>query len=184
MTTDARTEYTITKIREVFFDLLKDTPLNKITVTSICEKAKINRSTFYRYYADPLELLEIIENDLILSFESYVQEFKNKNIEIAMKTMIDAVKQDKELYLILVSENADSLFINRIISKSYSLFQEDFEKRFLPLSKDKCRWLYLFIAHGCINVIIDWIDGGMKENTKELAAFLSNLDQQLFLHIQ
>jgi len=162
---------------------LKDTPLNKITVTAICEKAKINRSTFYRYYSDPFELMELIEKDLILSFESYVQDLKNKNIEFAMETMINAVKQDKELYLILVSENADSLFVNRIISKSYSLFQEDLEKRFLHLSKDKCRWLYTFIAHGCINVIIDWIDGGMKEDTKELAAFLSNLDQQLFFHI-
>ncbi len=43
MKTDARTQYTKKVIRECFFELLKETPLNKITVKGICERAQINR---------------------------------------------------------------------------------------------------------------------------------------------
>ena len=52
MATDRRTKYTKSVIRQALFDLLKEKPLNKITVTDICKMADINRSTFYSYYED------------------------------------------------------------------------------------------------------------------------------------
>lgn len=76
MKNDARARYTKRRIRECFFELLKDTPLNKITVKSICDKAEINRTTFYRYYSDPFDLMEQIEYELITSFQSYAREFQ------------------------------------------------------------------------------------------------------------
>ena len=54
MATDRRTKYTKSVIRQALFDLLKEKPLNKITVTDICKMADINRSTFYSYYEDAL----------------------------------------------------------------------------------------------------------------------------------
>lgn len=52
MKTDARIRYTRQTIQQVFIDLLKQKPLGKITVKEICEKAQINRSTFYKHYED------------------------------------------------------------------------------------------------------------------------------------
>ena len=46
MATDRRTKYTKSVIREALFDLLKEKPLAKVTVTDICKLADINRSTF------------------------------------------------------------------------------------------------------------------------------------------
>ena len=37
MATDRRTKYTKSVIRQALFDLLKEKPLNKITVTDICK---------------------------------------------------------------------------------------------------------------------------------------------------
>ena len=34
-------------IREALFECLKETDINKITISSLCEKSDINRSTFY-----------------------------------------------------------------------------------------------------------------------------------------
>lgn len=36
-------------IREALFECLKEKDINKITISSLCEKADINRSTFYKY---------------------------------------------------------------------------------------------------------------------------------------
>ena len=41
MATDRRTKYTKSVIRQALFDLLKEKPLNKITVTDICKMADI-----------------------------------------------------------------------------------------------------------------------------------------------
>ena len=38
-------------------DLLKNKPLNKITVSDITDKCGINRQTFYYHFADIMELV-------------------------------------------------------------------------------------------------------------------------------
>ena len=42
-----KTQYTKSVIRESFLSLLREKPVEKITVTELCAKADINRSTFY-----------------------------------------------------------------------------------------------------------------------------------------
>ena len=57
MKTDARVRYTKMVIKQCFFRLIRQKSISKITVKEICEFAQINRSTFYKYYADPYDLL-------------------------------------------------------------------------------------------------------------------------------
>ena len=45
-----RTAYTKTAIRRTFFELLEEKDFDKISVREICQRADINRSTFYRHY--------------------------------------------------------------------------------------------------------------------------------------
>ena len=73
MATDRRTKYTKSVIRQALFDLLKEKPLNKITVTDICKMADINRSTFYSYYEDVYALLTQIKNELIENIVQHLQ---------------------------------------------------------------------------------------------------------------
>ena len=51
---------TLTKrlLKEAFLEMFKTTSLDKIHVRALCEKAGINRSTFYKYYSSPYDLLE------------------------------------------------------------------------------------------------------------------------------
>lgn len=65
--TNRRVQFTLRTLREAMIDLIVQKPLNSITVTDLCAKADINRSTFYLHYRGVHELLEEIE-DSILSF--------------------------------------------------------------------------------------------------------------------
>ena len=49
---DGRVRYTKMRIRSAFYELLQKTEYEKITVTSICDLAEINRATFYKHYLD------------------------------------------------------------------------------------------------------------------------------------
>ena len=53
------------KLKETLLLLLKKTKLKEITVLELCEKANINRTTFYKYYTDIDDLVYKIEEDLI-----------------------------------------------------------------------------------------------------------------------
>ena len=46
-------------IKNTLVDMLEDMDINKITVSSLCKRAEINRSTFYNYYDDIYDLLSI-----------------------------------------------------------------------------------------------------------------------------
>ena len=50
--TDARIRYTQRVLKESFLTLLKQKPVNKITVKEVCEMAELNRATFYAHYSD------------------------------------------------------------------------------------------------------------------------------------
>ncbi len=66
---DARKRYKQMILKQSFLKLLKEKPVNKITVKELCELSQINRATFYTHYSDCFALLESIENELIDEFE-------------------------------------------------------------------------------------------------------------------
>lgn len=46
---------------ESFISLLKQKPIDKISVTELCQAANVNRGSFYAHYADVYDLLGQIE---------------------------------------------------------------------------------------------------------------------------
>lgn len=159
--------------------MLKEKPLNKITVKSICERAQINRTTFYRYYSDPHDLMEKLETELLDSFQSYVRNMSARGPEQAIEAAMNAVKNNAELYTILISDNADHQYIGKMIANSYESFRKGFASRYPQLSPKQQKWLYFYIAQGCISIVLDWVDGGMKETPSEVARFVTRLDEIL-----
>ena len=181
--TDARTQYTKKVIRKCFFTLLKEKPLNKITVKSICEQAQINRTTFYRYYSDSYDLMEKLETELLDSFQSYVRDISIQGPEQAIEAMMNAVKDNTELYTILISDNADRHYIDKMVSNSYQFFQRGFDRRYPQLTPKQRKWLYYYMAQGCISIVLDWVDGGTKEAPKDVARFVTRLDDLLLKNL-
>lgn len=53
------------QIVDAFLVLYEQYPIEKISIRMLSEEAKINRGTFYYYYADIYELLAEIEEDII-----------------------------------------------------------------------------------------------------------------------
>ena len=58
MKTDARVKYTKMVLKKALLELMQHKPVNKITVKEICERAELNRATFYAHYSDCFDLLE------------------------------------------------------------------------------------------------------------------------------
>ena len=67
---DLRIEKTRQSIINAFIALRSGKPLEKITVKELCEKAMINKSTFYFHYADIYELSDFLETEIVTSIIS------------------------------------------------------------------------------------------------------------------
>jgi AcrR family transcriptional regulator len=55
---DPRIYKTLRSIDQALLSLLREHPFQKITIEMICTAAMVNRSTFYKYYADKYALLD------------------------------------------------------------------------------------------------------------------------------
>lgn len=62
---DIRVQKTKRSIFNAFLELRAAKPLEKITVRELCEKAQINKSTFYKYYTDLYDLADRMESQVI-----------------------------------------------------------------------------------------------------------------------
>ena len=63
LTESRRTRYTRLAMQDALVELLQDQPLGSITVKALCERADVNRSTFYAHYTSIEDLLHDIEDE-------------------------------------------------------------------------------------------------------------------------
>ena len=87
-----RHQDTIAAIEAVFFSLLKEKELKDISASELCEKAGINRSTFYDNYADTFALA----NAYAEKIEKSVAEQPHTNGEFAW--IFDYIKSNADVF--------------------------------------------------------------------------------------
>jgi AcrR family transcriptional regulator len=62
---DLRVQKTLESICDEFLSLRKKSPLSKVKVSELCQKARINKTTFYRHYTDVFDLSDKLENEAL-----------------------------------------------------------------------------------------------------------------------
>lgn len=62
---DLRIKKTKRAIRSAFCELIKEKPLEKITVREIAERAEINKTTFYAHYETVYDLVDQLEQEAV-----------------------------------------------------------------------------------------------------------------------
>lgn len=173
--TDRRVKYTKMVIRDSFVKLLKQKPISKITIKEICENADINRATFYAHYQNQYDLLNKIEAELIDDINAYLSnyEFKDK-MDMAFKMLekiLDYVKENSDIFHILLNSNGDMAFQNefiKVITKQH--FSE--ETRSDSLGNEEAAYIFSFSSSGAIGVIQKWLKDDMKKPTNEMAELI------------
>ena len=70
MTEDIRRIKTKENIQNTFINIMAEQDLEKITVKAITSRARINKSTFYRNYADKYDLFYSIISNLLREYKA------------------------------------------------------------------------------------------------------------------
>ena len=63
--TDTRIKVTKSMFHHALLDILKEKPIDQVSVKELVEAAELNRSTFYLHYSSPLDVLKEIENQFV-----------------------------------------------------------------------------------------------------------------------
>lgn len=179
MKSDARVRYTRMVIKNAFITLLKQKPLNKISVKDVCELAEINRATFYKHYSDCFDLMEKIEDALMAELKAVLQNAAPQDTRQMFTEIFARIQENGEIYVTLTSTHGDSTFPARIIALCYEEAKFVTAKQFPGIPSTERELLYYFCANGCSGILSHWISTGMTEDTKKLACFMSELLEKL-----
>ncbi|MCC8028230.1 MAG: TetR/AcrR family transcriptional regulator C-terminal domain-containing protein [Lachnospiraceae bacterium] len=172
MAADRRTKYTKSVIRQALFELLTDRPINKITVTDICKKADINRSTFYSYYEDVYALLTSIQNDL---FEDIVFTLSKENW---FEDVLKLVDDNKDLCQVLLGPHGDSSFIRQLIYLGYENSMKVWKETYPNATPELLDYFYAYMSSGVIGVLENWVCSDYKLSTQEVGKILMGVTMQ------
>lgn len=172
MAADRRTKYTKSVIRQALFELMKDRPVNKITVTDVCKKADINRSTFYSYYEDVYALLATIQNEL---FEDVVFTLSKENwFEDTLKLVDD----NKDLCQVLLGPHGDASFLRQLIYLGYENSMKVWKEMYPNASPELLDYFYAYMSSGVIGVLENWVCSEYQLPTQKVGQILMGVTMQ------
>ena len=128
---DKKTDLRIIKTKKVLFDalisLLEEMPFEEIKISDICDRALINRSTFYSHYQDKYELL----SNYIYELKNALTEDLNKNDssnnprEYYMQMIsifLNHIESKKDIYKTIMRNNKDSIVLDMVYQAQYYLY--------------------------------------------------------------
>lgn len=81
-----RARKTLNTIKQTFKEMLMEMDFEKITITELCNRADINRRTFYSHFDSLDDLLITIQNDLSSEFYERIKDYDHiLNVEELVK---------------------------------------------------------------------------------------------------
>lgn len=171
--TDRRIRKTETALQNALKELLKTKKLSNISVKELCEKADVNRNTFYSHYQFPEDVLLPLEDKFYSAFVKMIIEPSLDDKRLVNYCRF--LKDNKEDVEVLSSENYGFRLSERINELSIQNAVDVLDYRLPKIDESKKQYLIDFTVGGCSAVITKWIKGGMKETPEEITEFLNAL---------
>lgn len=160
-----RKKDSISKIESAFLELIQNKEINEITVTDICKKTNLNRSTFYANYIDIYDLIEKIKDKMIDNFFSiYEEERKNRYHSYDFLKLFYHIKDNQIFYKTYFKLNFD-------LTKSVQFIDEEEVYKYLGYNENIDYHIEFFKA-GLNAVIKKWLDNNCDKTPEEIEEIL------------
>ena len=176
---------TAKKMDKALISLLEEKSFEYITISEVCKKANVNRSTFYLHYENMVDLLNETARFLLDGFMAY---FDDEQKSIAKKLMESALDElnfisDEYLhpYLSYIKENrivfstvllyADSFGFNEIFQRLYeNIFDPVLERFNYPIADRK--YAMMFYLNGITAIVAEWLKDGCEKTISEVSRII------------
>ena len=145
--------------------IYRNVDFESITVKDICETAGVSRMSFYRYYEKKEDIFIDFCDEKFAEFYDDYQKSENKSGHAFVVGLFHYFKKYSRELLILKKANRTNLLMNQFngyakyaINRWKAVKESVYYSPVLPA----------FISGGFFNVLMNWIDNGMKEDELEL----------------
>ncbi len=164
------------KLSKSLIILLTSKSITEIDVSELCEKAGINRTTFYKHYASLYHLLD----ELIVQFFKRIETLflslsSGENTTSKVAYLLKYLKQNREFVTIIMNNNSFSSISERLIQLNFicNLINSNIQYRKNDyVSED---YYVDFIISGWIAAIRRWVNENCDLDVNTLARLLTSI---------
>ncbi|MDR1800823.1 MAG: TetR/AcrR family transcriptional regulator C-terminal domain-containing protein [Lachnospiraceae bacterium] len=170
-----KTRYTQMVLKDSLMELMKIKPISKITIKELCEKADINRTTFYAHYCDQHQLLKSIEDENLtwakMAIAGFYGKTSKEDFTSNIEKIFDYLIENRNHIQILMSEQGNIEFQRNLLSVIYEQcgiwLAND-----LNMDIEKNELYFVFLVNGSVGLIQHWLKNGLKESASEMAEII------------
>lgn len=168
-----RTRLSKLMMKNALMDLLKEKgDIHKISVRELCERAQLNRSTFYAHYSEPQDLLFELEEEILASTDEHLKKIGAENDTGAHKFILSFLKYMREndkVFRTLLVDAADPVFKSRFMQQTIIRFIENLQITFVSSVE---QYVFSYILSGSTGIIIQWLRSGCSTDESTICSLL------------
>ena len=177
-TDNRRVKITKQLFQDSLLELLDSQSIHEISIRTLCEKADLNRSTFYKYYGSQYDLLKEIEDQLLNQITKvFSKEMTLSTYREQLTNLLTFALKHEHICKLLFNANIDPDFPKRLLNLpalhyALNIATQDATPKKMLYKQD-------FYFYGGYQVIKRWLNSEEKESPEELAEFFMR-----FINIQ
>ncbi len=180
---DHRVRVTKMLIRKAFTDLLRQKPIQNVSVQELCTLANINRGTFYSHYKDIYDLLLQLESDMLVDFQTVLEPIINAGPDSGLQ-LIDVClgiyqcfSENADVCAVMLGEHSDKTFVDKLIACGKDASMATFSRQYPKASRHRLEYFYAYVSSGSIGLLRLWLDEGMLYSARDVAVMTEQLIQ-------
>jgi AcrR family transcriptional regulator len=180
---DVRIQRTRELLQQALFALTVERGFTAVTVHDIAERARVNRSTFYRHYLDKHDLLkhyfDMLQAQTVeaASLAEQRAQTGSERVPLGLLIVIKQVQQYADFYRVMLGSNGDPLFAQRfrqLTENRYRLLFARQGEAVDPNSPPIAMRLNYISAAG-VGAILWWLENQQPCTPEQLAIWLGQL---------
>lgn len=167
--------------KNTLIDLLKEKPIYNIKVKELCDKAELNRTTFYKYYENIYDVLADIEYDILKDSEQCINEIEHiteTQIKSALYKQLCNIQRNKDVYYLLLINSADNEFYGKLMKTTIDFLKKDIEQANIDLG-DNYEFIFSYIIAGTIDIIKKWLYENESLDAKHITNLIYDLSNKI-----
>ena len=166
---------------EALLYLLEKKDIEYITVSEICTKAGVNRSTFYLHYESINDLveetLEYMNKKFNACFSENEEEFINKIKILSLEELnfvnekyltpyLNFIKENKKIFKASFNSPNGMRVIKKYNFLNKCVFNPILER--FDISENERKYLITFYINGIMAIVKEWINNGCEDSIKDI----------------
>ena len=171
-----RIQMTKLLIRSALIELMDEKNFERITIKELCERANVNRTTFYLHYSDQRSVLTDVKETVCKKTVAMIGEADFSDPTYFVEQFLTYIKEnDRQFRILFFHDEGDTFRFSLMDAVAKELIQ------YLPTTADPQTdaFAFAYLMSGSLSIIIEWMKTNYERSARELAGFIFKINHSV-----